>query len=322
MSHSVDNHAAEPAAEPAVQARGLRKRFGDFTAVKGIDVTIPRGVCFGFLGPNGAGKSTTMRMIYRASDVDEGALSVLGYDASVRANDRAIKARIGVVHQEDNLDEDLTVRETIEVFARFHRLKGAAIERKVHELLAFADLSEREHHKVRALSGGMKRRLMIARGLVGDPELVVLDEPTTGLDPRARAILWDKLSALKRQRATLILTTHYMDEAERLCDRIAIMDEGRIVAEDGPLELHLHDARRGVIADELELGEAPPEGAARWAGVERAEVFGDRLLLYTATPERAAGAALAQLPGRRVLTRRGTLDDVFLRLTGHGLDDT
>ena len=229
MSHPVDNHAAEPATEPAVQARGLRKRFGDFTAVKGIDVTIPRGVCFGFLGPNGAGKSTTMRMIYRASDVDEGSLSVLGYDASVRANDRAIKARIGVVHQEDNLDEDLTVRETIEVFARFHRLKGAAIERKVHELLAFADLSEREHHKVRALSGGMKQ---------------------------------------------------------------------------------------------LELGEAPPEGAARWAGVERAEVFGDRLLLYTATPERAAGAALAQLPGRRVLTRRGTLDDVFLRLTGHGLDDT
>lgn len=322
MSHSVDNHAAEPAAEPAVRARGLRKRFGDFTAVKGIDVTIPRGVCFGFLGPNGAGKSTTMRMIYRASDVDEGALSVLGYDASVRANDRAIKARIGVVHQEDNLDEDLTVRETIEVFARFHRLKGAAIERKVHELLAFADLSEREHHKVRALSGGMKRRLMIARGLVGDPELVVLDEPTTGLDPRARAILWDKLSALKRQRATLILTTHYMDEAERLCDRIAIMDEGRIVAEDGPLELIRDHAAPSVVEVELELGEAPPEDAARWSGVERAEVFGDRLLLYTATPERAAGAALAQLPGRRVLTRRGTLDDVFLRLTGHGLDDT
>ena len=322
MSHPVDNHAAEPATEPAVQARGLRKRFGDFTAVKGIDVTIPRGVCFGFLGPNGAGKSTTMRMIYRASDVDEGSLSVLGYDASVRANDRAIKARIGVVHQEDNLDEDLTVRETIEVFARFHRLKGAAIERKVHELLAFADLSEREHHKVRALSGGMKRRLMIARGLVGDPELVVLDEPTTGLDPRARAILWDKLSALKRQRATLILTTHYMDEAERLCDRIAIMDEGRIVAEDGPLELIRDHAAPSVVEVELELGEAPPEGAARWAGVERAEVFGDRLLLYTATPERAAGAALAQLPGRRVLTRRGTLDDVFLRLTGHGLDDT
>lgn len=318
----------------AVQARSLRKRYGTRDAVAGIDFTIPRGVCFGFLGPNGAGKSTTMRMIYRATDVDEGALEVLGMDAASGADDRAIKARIGVIHQENNLDEELTVRETLTVFAAFHGLRGAARDERVQELLDFADLSDRAHSNVGTLSGGMKRRLMVARGLVGAPDLVVLDEPTTGLDPRARQALWEKLAALKRRRATLILTTHYMDEAERLCDTIAVMDQGSIVAVDAPDALIEAHAAPHVVEVELEEGEVPRAPAGEMpslpshlaalpdlAEVRRADVFAGRLLLFTERPEELVAHVVGALPGRRVLVRRGSLDDVFLRLTGHGLEE-
>ena len=304
---------------PAVHARDLRKRYGELEAVAGVDVNIPRGTCFGFLGPNGAGKSTTMRMIYRATAVDSGELQVLGHDATTRAHDRAIKSRLGVVHQENNLDEELTVRETLEVFCRFHRLRGADARRRVDELLAFAELTDRADSIVITLSGGMKRRLMVARGLVGDPDLVVLDEPTTGLDPRARQTLWDKLTALRRRRATLILTTHYMDEAERLCDRIAVMDAGRIVAEDAPqalIEAHAAPQVVELHVDEDERSEGLDVLLGRVRAWERVT---DRVLLYDRDAEGVLSAVLEHLPGREVRLRRGTLDDVFLRLTGHGL---
>ncbi|MCB9507461.1 MAG: ABC transporter ATP-binding protein [Myxococcales bacterium] len=305
---------------PAIEARGLSKRYGDLVAVDGIDFTIPRGEAFGFLGPNGAGKSTTMRMIYRASPVGGGELRILGLDATSGRDDRAIKARLGVIHQEDNLDQELTVRETLEVFCRFHRLRGAAAAAKVDELLDFADLRDRADSLVITLSGGMKRRLMVARGLIGDPDVVVLDEPTTGLDPRARQSLWDKLSRLKRRSATLILTTHYMDEAERLCDRVAIMDKGRIVTVGAPRDLIERHASPSVI--EVELADAESAGAveALERTAEAHASFGGRLLLYTRDGEATMAAALAALGGRPAHLRRGTLEDVFLRITGRGLD--
>lgn len=299
----------------AVRAVGLRKVYGGVTAVDGIDFEIPRGLCFGFLGPNGAGKSTTMRMIYRASLVGDGVLEVLGHDAADPRNDRAIKAKLGVIHQENNLDEELTVRETLEVFGGFYGLRGEALAERVAELLAFAELADRGDSTVRALSGGMKRRLMVARGLLGNPDLVVLDEPTTGLDPRARQSLWEKLAALKKRRATLILTTHYMDEAERLCDQIAVMDGGKIVAIDAPEALILTHAAAHVV--EVECDDEVL--AAPVPGVSRSDRFGGRLLLFTDAPEQVLAEVVQRWPGHRVLARRGTLDDVFLRLTGHGL---
>jgi lipooligosaccharide transport system ATP-binding protein len=221
----------------AVEATHLRKDYGERVAVRDITFSIEAGSCFGFLGPNGAGKSTTMRMIYRATPVGGGALRVLGLDAASGRYDREIKRRIGVVHQEDNLDQELNVEETLEVFCRFYRLSPAATRMRVDELLAFVNLEERRRSPIMTLSGGMKRRLMVARALVGRPELVVLDEPTTGLDPRARAALWERLAELRRLGTTLLLTTHYMEEAERLCDRVAMVDDGRIVAAASPRDL-------------------------------------------------------------------------------------
>jgi lipooligosaccharide transport system ATP-binding protein len=306
--------------EIAVQARGLRKSYGDFEAVRGIDFAIRRGECYGFLGPNGAGKSTTMRMIYRASPVGGGSLEVLGLDASTAANDRAIKARIGVVHQEDNLDQELTVAQTLEVFCRFHRLRGEAARARVEELLGFADLRERRDSLVVTLSGGMKRRLMVARGLIGSPDLVVLDEPTTGLDPRARAALWDRLAALRRRGATLVLTTHYMDEAERLCDRLAMVDGGAIVAEGTPAGLIAAHVGRTVLdiddAAAVEIDALPDLGdTARWT-----EKIGDRLLIATDDGDALMARVGEWLAGRPHHLRRASLEDVFLRLTGRGLD--
>ncbi|MBN6037424.1 ABC transporter ATP-binding protein [Amycolatopsis sp. 195334CR] len=303
-----------------VQAKALVKRFGEFEAVRGIDLEVRRGEAFGFLGPNGAGKSSTMRMIASVSPRSDGELKVLGLDPD--AEGPRIRARIGVVPQLDNLDAELTVRQNLQVYGRYFGLSRAHVRKKAVELMEFAQLTEKAEGEVEALSGGMKRRLTIARSLVNDPELLLLDEPTTGLDPQARHLLWDRLFRLKSEGVTLIITTHYMDEAEQLCDRLVVMDGGRIAAEGSPAELIARFSTREV----LELRFAPGEQAAAVPEVEslaeRIEVLPDRLLLYTAAGE----AALEQAHARGVrplssLVRRSTLEDVFLRLTGRTLVD-
>ncbi|GAB2757451.1 ABC transporter ATP-binding protein [Amycolatopsis magusensis] len=303
-----------------VQAKALVKRFGEFEAVRGIDVEVRRGEAFGFLGPNGAGKSSTMRMIASVSPRSDGELKVLGLDPD--AEGPRIRARIGVVPQLDNLDAELTVRQNLQVYGRYFGLSRAHVRKKAVELMEFAQLTEKADGEVEALSGGMKRRLTIARSLVNDPELLLLDEPTTGLDPQARHLLWDRLFRLKSQGVTLIITTHYMDEAEQLCDRLVVMDGGRIAAEGSPAELIARFSTREV----LELRFAPGKQAAAVPEVEslaeRIEVLPDRLLLYTSAGE----AALEQAHARGVrpvssLVRRSTLEDVFLKLTGRTLVD-
>jgi lipooligosaccharide transport system ATP-binding protein len=307
--------------EPAlVQAKALVKRFGGFEAVRGIDVEVRRGEAFGFLGPNGAGKSSTMRMIACVSPRTDGDLRVLGLDPDV-AGPR-IRARLGVVPQQDNLDVELTVRENLLIYGRYFGLSRAAARRKAAELLEFAQLGDRADDKVDPLSGGMKRRLTIARSLVNDPELLLLDEPTTGLDPQARHLLWDRLFRLKAQGTTLIVTTHYMDEAEQLCDRLVVMDHGRIAAEGSPAELIGRYSTREVV----ELRFAPGEqvaAAQRVEGLaERVEVLPDRVLLYSDngedTLEHAHQRGVRPLSS---LVRRSSLEDVFLRLTGRTLVD-
>ncbi len=303
---------------PMVQGKALVKRFGEFEAVRGIDVEVRRGEAFGFLGPNGAGKSSTMRMIACVSPRTDGDLRVLGLDPNT--DGPRIRARIGVVPQQDNLDTELTVRQNLQVYGRYFGLSRATVRRKAVELMEFAQLSERADEEVEPLSGGMKRRLTIARSLVNDPELLLLDEPTTGLDPQARHLLWDRLFRLKSRGATLIITTHYMDEAEQLCDRLVVMDGGRIVAEGSPTDLIARYSTREV----LELRFAPGEQEAA-AGLvedlaERTEVLPDRVLLYTQAGESALEKAHAR--GVRPvssLVRRSTLEDVFLRLTGRTL---
>ncbi|MQA12076.1 MAG: ATP-binding cassette domain-containing protein [Pseudonocardiaceae bacterium] len=304
-----------------VRAGGLVKRFGDFEAVRGIDVDVRRGEAFGFLGPNGAGKSSTMRMIACVSPRSGGELSVLGMDPD-RDGPR-IRARLGVVPQQDNLDVELTVRQNLHVYGRYFGLSRARVRAKADELMVFAQLSDRAGDEVEPLSGGMKRRLTIARSLVNDPELLLLDEPTTGLDPQARHLLWDKLFRLKQQGVTLIVTTHYMDEAEQLCDRLVVMDDGRIAAEGSPTELIKRYSTREVLELRFSPGEqedAQQRGIAELA--DRVEVLPDRLLLYTDDGE----VALEAVHGRGVrpassLVRRSTLEDVFLRLTGRTLVD-
>jgi lipooligosaccharide transport system ATP-binding protein len=303
-----------------VSATGLVKRFGSFTAVDGIDVDVRPGEAFGFLGPNGAGKSSTMRMVGCVSPRSGGDLRVLGMDPDV--DGPAIRARIGVVPQSDILDNELTVRQNLQVYGRYFGLSRAHVRAKATELLAFAQLTDRADDSVEPLSGGMKRRLTIARSLVNDPELLLLDEPTTGLDPQARHLLWDRLFRLKQDGVTLIITTHYMDEAEQLCDRLVVMDGGRIVAGGTPAELISRYATREV----LELRFVPGEQAAALAKVrtltERIEELPDRLLLYTANGEDTL-AAVHQAGVRPLssLVRRSTLEDVFLRLTGRSLVD-
>ncbi|WP_030426466.1 ABC transporter ATP-binding protein [Allokutzneria albata] len=303
-----------------VRARGLVKRFGDFTAVDGIDVEVRPGEAFGFLGPNGAGKSSTMRMIACVSPRSGGELRVLGDDPDVHGP--RVRARLGVVPQQDNLDSELTVRENLFVYGRYFGLSKRHVREKAEELLEFAQLTDRADHQVEPLSGGMKRRLTIARSLVNDPELLLLDEPTTGLDPQARHLLWDRLFRLKQQGVTLIVTTHYMDEAEQLCDRLVVMDGGKIAAEGSPAELIAKYSTREV----LELRFSPGQQHAALPGVQgladRIEELPDRLLLYTADGE----AALAAAHQRGVtpvasLVRRSSLEDVFLRLTGRTLVD-
>ena len=303
-----------------VAATGLVKRFGDFTAVAGIDVEVRPGEAFGFLGPNGAGKSSTMRMVACVSPRTSGELSVLGMDPDV--DGPKIRARIGVVPQADLLDNELTVRQNLQVYGRYFGLSKAHVRQKATELLEFAQLTERANAEVEPLSGGMKRRLTIARSLVNDPELLLLDEPTTGLDPQARHLLWDRLFRLKQAGVTLIITTHYMDEAEQLCDRLVVMDGGRIVAGGTPAELIAKHSSREVL--ELRF---PPDEQEAVAGqvsdlADRVEVLPDRLLLYAADGEGALAAAHQR--GVRPLSslvRRSTLEDVFLRLTGRSLVD-
>ncbi len=303
-----------------IHARGLTKRFGDLVAVDGIDFDVDRGEAFGFLGPNGAGKSSTMRMIGCVSPPTGGTLSILGLDP-VR-DGAAIRSRLGVVPQDDTLDFELTVRENVIIYGRYFGLSRRELQDRVDRLLEFVQLEERAGSKVEPLSGGMKRRLTIARSLVNDPDVLLLDEPTTGLDPQARHTVWDRLFRLKQQGVTLVLTTHYMDEAEQLCDRLVVMDKGEIAAEGSPLELIRRYSTREVV--ELRFRTEPPADlATRMDGLaQRIETLPDRMLLYTddgdATADRVHDLGLHP---QSVLVRRSTLEDVFLHLTGRTLVD-
>ena len=308
-----------------MRARGLTKRFGDFTAVAGIDFGIARGEAFGFLGPNGAGKSSTMRMVGCVSPPSSGELTILGHDSV--ADGPAIRARLGVVPQENTLDIELTVRENLIVYGRYFGLSRAVIRERAASLLEFVQLSDRAEDQVEPLSGGMKRRLVIARSLINDPEILLLDEPTTGLDPQARHIVWDRLFRLKQRGVTLILTTHYMDEAEQLCDRLVVMDAGKIVTEGSPRQL----IERYSTPEVLELRFDPSDhqqAAEKLVALqsalqsERQEVLADRVLIYTRNGDQALEAARALgVEPITSLARRSTLEDVFLRLTGRQLGD-
>jgi len=307
--------------EVLVRARGLTKRFGNFTAVDGIDFDLFRGEAFGFLGPNGAGKSSTMRMLGCVSPPTIGDLTILGGDP-VR-DGAAIRARLGVVPQEDTLDNELTVRENLLVYGRYFGLPRKLINERTDQLLDFVQLTERAGDQVDPLSGGMKRRLTIARSLINDPDILILDEPTTGLDPQARHVVWDRLFSLKQRGVTLILTTHYMDEAEQLCDRLVVMDHGKIAAEGTPRDL----IARYSTPDVLELRFAPggQDDAVekiKDLSPERMEVTADRILLYAADGDDfLARVHRAGLEPLTELVRRSTLEDVFLHLTGRTLID-
>lgn len=306
--------------ESLVQARGLTKRFDDFTAVDAVDFDIHEGEAFGFLGPNGAGKTSTMKMITTLSPITEGKLTVFGLDPTTQG--RSIRQRIGVVPQEDNLDLELTVAENLLIYGRYHDMRRSEIRPRIAELLEFAQLSDRRDSKVEPLSGGMKRRLTIARALINDPDLVILDEPTTGLDPQARHLLWDRLYRLKQEGATLIITTHYMDEAEQLCDRLVVMDNGKIVAEGSPRELISQYAPREVL--ELRFDDTVKDQAALQLDglAARTEVLADRILLYTDDAEKTQKDLHERgIHPDQMLERRSTLEDVFLRLTGRRLID-
>jgi lipooligosaccharide transport system ATP-binding protein len=305
---------------PLVEATGLTKRFGDFVAVDAIDFQIRKGEAFGFLGPNGAGKTSTMKMITTVSPISEGTMTVFGHDPV--SEGAQIRSRLGVVPQDNNLDEELTVEENLYVYGRYHDLARSIIRKRTDDLLDFAQLEEKRDSRVEALSGGMKRRLIIARALINEPDLVILDEPTTGLDPQARHVLWDRLYRLKQEGATLIITTHYMDEAEQLCDRLVVMDKGKIAAEGSPQELISRYSTREVV----ELRFAPGQietGLERLDGLaKRMEALADRVLLYTDDADSLIDAIHDRdIEFEQRLTRRSTLEDVFLHLTGRRLID-
>jgi lipooligosaccharide transport system ATP-binding protein len=304
-----------------IRARGLTKKFGEFTAVAGIDFELSRGEVFGFLGPNGAGKSSTMRMIGCVSPPSGGELTILGMDP-VR-DGPAIRSRLGVVPQEDTLDVELTVRENLLIYGRYFGLRRDVIRERTAQLLDFVQLTERAGDQVEPLSGGMKRRLTIARSLISEPEILLLDEPTTGLDPQARHVVWDRLYRLKQQGVTLVLTTHYMDEAEQLCDRLVVMDDGKIAAEGSPRQLIATYSTPEVLELRFALAEQD-QAAEKLADIpaERIEVLADRILIYAADGDQALDAVRARgLTPVTSLVRRSTLEDVFLRLTGRRLED-
>jgi lipooligosaccharide transport system ATP-binding protein len=327
MSSSADSVAVRPErgasddGTPLIVARGLTKRFGTFTAVDGVDFDVHAGEVFGFLGPNGAGKTSTMRMIAAVSPVTAGTLRVLDRDPSVEGP--AIRARIGVVPQENNLDEELSVVDNLFIYGRYFGLPRAQVRARIDELLDFAQLSERANDRVTVLSGGMKRRLVIARALINTPVLVLLDEPTTGLDPQARHLVWDRLRSLTQQGVTLLLTTHYMDEAEQLCDRLVVMSDARIVAEGSPRDLIAEYAGREVL--ELRFAPGRLDGAiagVRGVGV-RQEALADRVVIYGDDAEQLTAAVMERgVEVESMLVRRASLEDVFLRLTGRALIET
>lgn len=303
-----------------IQARALVKSYGELNAVDGIDFDVAPGESFGLLGPNGAGKSTTMRMIGGTSLRTSGTLTVLGMDPETHGPE--VRANLGVIPQQDNLDTELRCRENLITYGRYFGLPRSYLQQRADDLLEFAQLTEKANEKVDNLSGGMKRRLTIARGLINEPRILLLDEPTTGLDPQARHILWDRLFRLKEEGVTLVVTTHFMDEAEQLCDRLVVMDHGRIVAEGSPAQL----IRRYATREVLEVRFGSDRNAAVVAQLEgvadRVEVLPDRVLLYAADGE----AVLEQVTSRGLqpitsLVRRSSLEDVFLRLTGRSLID-
>ncbi len=303
-----------------LEAHELVKRFGDFTAVNAVSFEIERGESFGFLGPNGAGKTSTMRMISAVSQPTSGALSIFGLDPSTHGPE--IRGRLGVVPQEDTLELELSVRLNLEMYGRYFDLPRRLLRERTAELLEFAQLSERADDKVDNLSGGMKRRLTIARALINKPELLILDEPTTGLDPQARHLLWERLYRLKREGVTLIITTHYMDEAEQLCDRLVVMDHGDIVAEGAPRDLISRHSTREVV--ELRFGtDSHEELHYRLAPfAQRVEVLPDRVLLYVDEGDETLQALhAAGVTPTSALVRRSSLEDVFLHLTGRTLVD-
>jgi lipooligosaccharide transport system ATP-binding protein len=306
--------------ETVIQAKGLTKKYKDFVAVDGIDFEVKRGVSFGLLGPNGAGKSTTMKMISSVSQRTSGELKILGKEPNTHGPE--IRAHLGVVPQKDLLDRELKVWENIFTYGRYFGLSRKFLKAKVDELLEFAQLTEKRNAKADDLSGGMQRRLAIARGLVNEPEILLLDEPTTGLDPQARHVLWDRLFRLKEQGVTLVITTHYMDEAEQLCDRLIVMDNGKIMAEGSPAELIRQYSSKEVV--EVRFGTDKNEKTAeKLAGMaDRIEVLPDRILLYTAKGEELLAQILETgLHPVTSLVRRSSLEDVFLRLTGRTLVD-
>ncbi len=303
-----------------ITATGLTKQFDDLVAVDGIDFHVDQGESFGFLGPNGAGKTSAMRMIGAVSPITGGELSVLSLDPETDGPE--LRGKLGVVPQEDNLDQELTVRENLLMYGRYFGLPKDVIEERIEELLEFSQLTEKADSKVEALSGGMKRRLTIARGLINDPEMLILDEPTTGLDPQARHVLWDRLYRLKQRGVTLLITTHYMDEAEQLCDRLVIMDKGKIVAEGSPRSLIEDHSRPEVVELRFPVGVLEEIADGLDGLAPRVEVLADRALLYTDDADATVEKVHAEgLEPETILVRRSTLEDVFLRLTGRTLDD-
>jgi lipooligosaccharide transport system ATP-binding protein len=303
-----------------IKAKGLRKTYGDFVAVDGIDFEVKQGEAFGLLGPNGAGKSTTMRMIASTSMRSAGELEILGKDPNSHGPE--IRAHLGVVPQQDNLDRELKVWENLYIYGRYFGLSRKFMKNKIEELIEFAQLEEKRNAKTEDLSGGMKRRLTIARALVNEPDILMLDEPTTGLDPQARHVLWDRLFRLKEQGVTLVITTHYMDEAEQLCDRLVVMDKGRIMAEGSPAELIKQYSSKEVL--EVRFGSSANDKAAKQIeGLgDRTEVLPDRILIYSENGEKILEQIVKLgLEPLTSLVRRSSLEDVFLRLTGRTLVD-
>ena len=303
-----------------IRGTALEKKFGDFVAVDKIDFEVREGESFGFLGPNGAGKTSTMRMIGAVSPITSGTLSVLGLDPM--EDGPQLRSRLGVVPQENNLDEELSVEDNLLMYGRYFDLDRTTIKERIDELLEFVQLEDKRSSKVAALSGGMKRRAIIARGLINDPEVYILDEPTTGLDPQARHVLWDRLYRLKQQGVTLIITTHYMDEAEQLCDRLVVMDKGEIVAEGSPRELIETYTPRDVVELRFPVGVLEEVTGTIESLSDRSEILADRALVYTEDAEKTiALVGERDLEPEMVLARRSTLEDVFLALTGRSLND-
>jgi lipooligosaccharide transport system ATP-binding protein len=311
--------AATPTRPDAlIHARGLTKRFGNLVAVDAVDFDVDRGEAFGFLGPNGAGKTSTMRMIGCVSPASGGTLRVLGMDPSV--DGPRIRARLGVVPQADTLDRELRVEENLLTYARYFDIPWPIARQRTSELLEFVQLSDRAQSDVEPLSGGMRRRLSIARALINEPELLLLDEPTTGLDPQARHLVWDRLYRLKQRGVTIILTTHYMEEAEQLCDRLVVMDKARIVAEGSPRSLIDQYSSREVLELRFPSDAAPALDGKLDGVADRMEVLPDRVLLYTHDGDRAVAALHERgVHPESTLVRRSSLEDVFLRLTGRQL---